>query len=147
MTNEQQYKIGEFAKLVGLSSFTLRYYEKEGLIKPHRNSAGLRYYTEHDIKWVGFLLHLKGTGMRINEIIKYVELRAQGDATIKERREMLSKVKENALSEMAELQHNIEIISHKIDWYDEKVSRGTNEDEVSEDISFEKYLEQFAIYD
>ena len=76
MGNEPEYKIGEFAKLVGLSSFTLRYYEKEGLIKPQRNVSGLRYYTKADIKWVGFLLHLKGTGMRITEIIKYVELRA-----------------------------------------------------------------------
>ncbi|MHC9531915.1 MerR family transcriptional regulator [Dellaglioa sp. L3N] len=147
MESQKEYKIGEFAKLVGLSSFTLRYYEKEGLIKPHRNVSGLRYYTEADIKWVGFLLHLKGTGMRITELIKYVQLRAKGDSTIVERREMLEKVKENALAEVAELQHNVEIVSHKIDWYDGKVSRETNEDEETEDISFEKYLQQFAIYD
>lgn len=144
MDNKQEYKIGEFAKLVGLSSFTLRYYEKEGLIKPQRNASGLRYYTKADIKWVGFLLHLKGTGMRITEIIKYVELRAQGDTTITERRELLNRVKDNAESEMRELQRNIEFISHKIDWYDGKVSSETNE---FKSLSFEKYLERFAIYD
>ncbi|WP_367370053.1 MerR family DNA-binding transcriptional regulator [Latilactobacillus curvatus] len=31
---QEQYKIGEFAKLVGLSTYTLRYYEDQGLIMP-----------------------------------------------------------------------------------------------------------------
>ncbi len=90
---QEQYKIGEFAKLVGLSTYTLRYYEDQGLIMPQRDAAGVRFYTLEDVKWVGFILHLKGTGMRITELKQYVALRAQGDATIEARKALLQKNK------------------------------------------------------
>lgn len=56
---ETIYKIGAFSKKVGLPNSTLRYYEDEGLIKPHYDDNGQRYYTDADIKWIGFILHLK----------------------------------------------------------------------------------------
>lgn len=65
---EKRYRIGDFAKLVGLSTYTLRYYEDQGLIVAQRDENGVRFYTEEDIRWVGFILHLKGTGMRLNEL-------------------------------------------------------------------------------
>ena len=135
---EQQYKIGEFCKLVGLSTYTLRYYEEQGLIKPHRDANDVRYFTLEDVKWVGFILHLKGTGMRINELKLYVQLRAQGDSTIKQRRDLLQKPRADAEAEMAELKAHLTVLSHKIDWYDGKVDRTINEDE-----SFENYLQRF----
>ncbi|KRL59623.1 MerR family transcriptional regulator [Latilactobacillus fuchuensis] len=135
---EQQYKIGEFGKLVGLSTYTLRYYEEQGLIKPHRDANDVRYFTLEDVKWVGFILHLKGTGMRINELKLYVQLRAQGDSTIKQRRDLLQKTRADAEAEMAELKAHLTVLSHKIDWYDGKVDRTINEDE-----SFENYLQRF----
>lgn len=134
----QQYKIGEFGKLVGLSTYTLRYYEDQGLIKPHRDAAGLRFYTLEDVKWVGFILHLKGTGMRINELKEYVRLRAQGDSTIEQRRALLQNTKEAAEAEIAELQAHLKVLSHKIDWYDGKVAKT-----IAEDESFEMYLQRF----
>lgn len=136
--DEQHYKISEFGKLVGLSAYTLRYYEEQGLIKPRRDTAGLRYYTLDDVKWVGFILHLKGTGMRINELKTYVQLRAQGDQTIEQRRALLQKTKSDAEADLAELQAHLKVLSHKIDWYDGKVAKTINDDE-----SFEMYLQRF----
>ena len=69
---DKKYRIGDFSELVGLNSPTLRYYEKEGLIRPHRNGSGIRYYTEQDVRWVNFLLHLKSTGMSIDQDRKSV---------------------------------------------------------------------------
>lgn len=71
----KKYSIGEFAEKVGLTTYTLRYYEKQQLILPKRDENGRRYYDEVDIKWMGFILHLKGTGMLMSEIQEYVELR------------------------------------------------------------------------
>lgn len=119
---EKKYKIGEFAKLVGLSSYTLRYYEREKLIIPHRLNNGQRFYTDHDIRWVGFLLHLKGCGMSMHEIEEYVKLRSQGDNTIPQRKELLQNVKANSLSRIREMQSHLKILSHKIDWYDGKLN-------------------------
>ncbi len=134
----KQYRIGEFAKLVGLSTYTLRYYEDQGLIVAHRDDNDVRYYLEEDIRWVGFILHLKGTGMRLNDLKRYVRLRAQGDATIEERRDMLQKVKADAEADIAELQMHLEVLSHKIDWYDGKVDQT-----IADTESFQDYLQQF----
>lgn len=41
------YKIGEFAKLIGKSTQTLRRWDWKGILKPHHISPmGIRYYTE-----------------------------------------------------------------------------------------------------
>lgn len=135
---QEQYKIGEFAKLVGLSTYTLRYYEDQGLIMPQRDAAGVRFYTLEDVKWGGFILHLKGTGMRITELKQYVALRAQGDATIEARKALLQKAKAQAEAELAERQANLQILTRKIDWYDGKLDQSIDQVE-----SFETYLQRF----
>ena len=41
------YMAGEFAKLIGISSVTLRKWDKKGWLKPHhRSPSGYRYYSE-----------------------------------------------------------------------------------------------------
>lgn len=135
---DRHYRIGEFAKLVGLSTYTLRYYEDQGLIKSRRDAKDVRYYTDQDIRWVGFILHLKGTGMRLNDLKRYVTLRAQGDATIPERREMLQKTQDDAEADIAELQMHLQVLRHKIDWYDGKVDHT-----IADSESFHDYLQRF----
>lgn len=39
---EEKMLIGEFSKITGISADTLRYYEKEGIIKPMRNESDRR---------------------------------------------------------------------------------------------------------
>jgi len=135
---EKRYRIGEFSKLVGLSTYTLRYYEDQGLIIAQRDGNGVRYYTEDDIRWVGFILHLKGTGLRLNDLKRYVRLRAEGDSTIAERRDMLQKTKDDAEADIAELQMHLKVLSRKIDWYDGKVAHT-----IADSESFHDYLQQF----
>ncbi|MCI4168305.1 MerR family DNA-binding transcriptional regulator [Bacillus spizizenii] len=36
------YSIGEFANIISVTTSTLRYYEKEGLLNPHRNKNNIR---------------------------------------------------------------------------------------------------------
>ena len=45
------YKIGEVAKLLGISSETVRYYEREGVIQSQKidQESGYRYYEALDI--------------------------------------------------------------------------------------------------
>lgn len=48
---QQFYKIGEFARLIGVSSATLRVWDEKGLLKPHHTSpSGYRYYSEEQLK-------------------------------------------------------------------------------------------------
>jgi len=138
-TTERQYSIGDFAKAVGLTAPTLRYYETEGLIEPHRLANGRRYYEEADINWVKFLLHLKGAGMSISELKQYVVWRAAGDSTIPERLELLKKVKADFLVQFNEVQHHLQILNDKINWYEEKEAGITDDPE-----SFRAYLNRFG---
>lgn len=132
----KQYSIGEFAEKVGLTTYTLRYYEKQNLIVPKRDENDRRYYDDQDLKWIGFILHLKGTGMLMSEIQDYVALRKVGDSTIEARKELLQQVRKRSLAEIEEREAHLQILSHKIDWYDGKLEHQVDE-------SFEEYLKRF----
>lgn len=47
---ENEYKISEAAERLQISIHTIRMYEKEGLILPHKNSSNQRIYNEEDIQ-------------------------------------------------------------------------------------------------
>ncbi|WP_134686034.1 MerR family transcriptional regulator [Brevibacillus migulae] len=68
------YSIREASEKSGISSYTLRYYEKIGLLPPaKRNSGGRRTYTDGDLKFLAFLKSLKETGMSLDEINEIVQ--------------------------------------------------------------------------
>lgn len=71
------YSIGEIANLTGITAFTLRYYEKIGLLpKPERQDGkknGIRRYDDHDLQFIRFIHELKDTGMKLEDIATYVE--------------------------------------------------------------------------
>ena len=46
---EPRYVISIAAKMVGIQSHTLRYYEKVGIIEPSRSRGNIRLYSERDI--------------------------------------------------------------------------------------------------
>ena len=50
MENEEpRYVISVAAKLLGVRTYTLRYYEKIGIIEPSRSQGNIRLYSEKDI--------------------------------------------------------------------------------------------------
>ena len=83
-----------------------------------------------------FLLHLKNTGMSMVQLQQYVLLRSQGDNTIAERLELLLQTRENFLQQQARLQHHLQILNNKIDWYQQR-QQGL----LSEQVSFAEYLQ------
>jgi len=48
--SEPKYVISIAARMVGIEAHTLRYYEKVGLVRPHRSKGRIRYYSEADIE-------------------------------------------------------------------------------------------------
>lgn len=63
------WKVGELAKLAGLTIRTLRFYDQIGLFSPsgHSNS-GYRLYTETDISRLQQILSLKELGLSLEQI-------------------------------------------------------------------------------
>jgi MerR family transcriptional regulator/heat shock protein HspR len=47
--NEPRYVISIAARMVGVQTHTLRYYERVGIVEPSRSRGNIRLYSERDI--------------------------------------------------------------------------------------------------
>ena len=114
--------ISQVAELTGLSTHTLRYYEREGLMLTpvDRASSTHRRYGEADVGWVEFLTKLRRTAMPIAEVRRYVELVREGDFTTLERLELLRQHRVAVLAEIAEMKKSLAAIDYKIALYEDK---------------------------
>lgn len=118
--NSKTLSIGKLAKLCGLSSHALRFYEAEGILKPvNRATNGHRQYREEDIRWLEFVLRLKSTGMPLAEIKQYAALRTQGDSTLKNRMAMLQLHRDRLLSKINDLSTSLKVLDDKVSLYKE----------------------------
>jgi len=115
-------KIAEVSEHYGISSDTLRYYERIGLIPPvNRNESGIRDYNELDLRRVEFIKCMRSAGLPIEVLIEYVGLVQQGDGTIKARKEILLEQREQLVTRMKEMQKTLDILDHKIEVYENAV--------------------------
>ena len=109
-----RYSIGQVAKKLGLTAHTLRYYDKEGLLPfVRKGSSGARVFEDEDVDWLIIIECLKGTGMQLKDIKKYMDLCQQGDATVGERLELFKRQKEKLEQQMAVFRQYMEKIDFK----------------------------------
>jgi DNA-binding transcriptional MerR regulator len=113
-------RIAEVSEKYGVSTDTLRYYERVGLIPPvNRNGSGIRDYTEIDLKRVEFIKCMRSAGLPIEALIEYINLIQQGDNTIEARKEILKEQRELLVNRMNEMQKTLEILNYKISIYED----------------------------
>ncbi len=68
----QLLRVGELADKFAISPDTIRYYERNELLKPHsRSQAGYRLYDQKNQGTLNFILHAKNIGFTLQEI-KYL---------------------------------------------------------------------------
>lgn len=68
--------IKEVSERFGVSTDTLRYYERIGLIPQiARTAGGIRDYTESDISWVEHTICMRNAGVPIEALIEYIRFR------------------------------------------------------------------------
>jgi DNA-binding transcriptional MerR regulator len=126
---EPQYTIEEAAHRTGVSTHTLRYYERIGLLEPvGRAASGHRRYTDADLGSVTFLTCLRQTGMPIRQMQQFVELTRAGDATVPDRIDALVAHQEALAEQIALLRRHFEALRNKIEYYREVAAeqRGTS---------------------
>lgn len=69
-------KIGALAKASGISTYTLRYYEKVGLLKASgRTESNYRFYTQDDLTTLLFIKRCKESGFSLEDISALIEIR------------------------------------------------------------------------
>jgi DNA-binding transcriptional MerR regulator len=116
---DSSLSISQAAERTGLSTHTLRYYEREGLMLGgvDRASSSHRRYTDSDIAWVVFLTKLRSTAMPIARVREYVDLVRLGDISTQDRLKLLLEHRDSVIAQLDEMTQSLRAIDHKIDLY------------------------------
>lgn len=114
--------INEVSKKYDITSYTLRYYEKIGLLGPiQKNKSGIRVYQEEDLKRIEFVKCMRGANLSIEALVRYMNLLKLGDSTLKERKQILYEQLSKINEQLSQLQKAHDKLIYKIDLYDKKL--------------------------
>ena len=117
--------IKEVSEKYGISTDTLRYYERVGMLPPvNRTSGGIRDYADSDLSWIELILCLRNAGLPIEAIIEYVKLFQEGDGTIEARLQLLKEQRETLLSQKEQIETALNRLNYKISRYEKAVETG-----------------------
>ena len=87
----QGIQIGELAKQTGLSIDTIRFYEKQGLIKqPRRSEGGFRLFSADDLQKLFFIRRSQLLGFSLGEIRELLVLRDEKTQACRHVRDLLN---------------------------------------------------------
>ena len=113
------YTIRQAAEKLEVTTHTLRYYEREGLLPSiERDKHGNRKFGEPDMERALLIRCLRDTEMSVGEIKRYVDLCAAGETTVKTRRQMLLDHKQTVEQRIRQMHHCLERLDRKLEYYD-----------------------------
>lgn len=115
--------IAEVSKKTELSTDTLRYYERIGIIpEVQRSESGIRNYSDYDLGWIEFSKCMRNSGMSIESIIEYIKLYNKGDATLEARKQLLISHRDAMQEKLDELQSTVNKLNKKIENYEHQMA-------------------------
>lgn len=137
--------IKQVADMFGITTDTIRYYEKVGVIPPvNRGENGYRQFTTQDMNWVFLAKSLRNAGVSIDSLIEFTRLsRVTGDERLAQKdilKEQLAEVDSN-IEEMLRVRS---LLQYKIETYDEHIAR-INDKSKSDDRVEELWKHTFKL--
>ena len=107
----------EAAEKCGLTQYTLRWYERIGLLdRVERTADGRRRFSDADLDWLMLLSKLRATGMPVRDMLGYAELVRSG-AREQERMDLLRVHRERVRQALLEQQECLKLLDAKIGNY------------------------------
>ena len=105
------YTIGETAKLLGVTTQTLRHYEKIGILQPRKidSHTGYRYYSFDQFHIIDRVKYLQGLGLHLNEIGQIIKTKDRCRPSACPKKEW----QKSLLRELEQIQNRIK----DIEWY------------------------------
>jgi MerR family transcriptional regulator/heat shock protein HspR len=95
--NEPRYVISVAARMLDIQTHTLRYYERVGIIEPHRSRGNIRLYSDRDIallKRVKSLVDDMGINLPgVEVILRMVQHMGELQNELEETRQELKKLR------------------------------------------------------
>ncbi len=71
----QTYSIGALAKVAGVATSTIRFYEREGLLKPDaRSGANYRLYSQRSLERLEFIRSAQAVGLSLRDVEKMLDV-------------------------------------------------------------------------
>lgn len=113
-------KISEVSKLTDISTHTLRYYEKVGLIYPiQKKESGIREYSDQDVSRLKFIKCMRGADVPIESLKIYIDLYDEGQHTFEERMAILKREYQNMLQKQKDVEAGVKYLKYKIELLEE----------------------------
>ena len=117
------YRIGELARLAGVTVRTVRYYEELGILAPPRRPlARHRRYGETDLVHLRRVQQLKGYGLALGEIREIFELAREDPSGQKSRLRLLDRYRAKHREAQAKMQ-KLEQYLRELHWHIEQLER------------------------
>lgn len=125
MSDERCLSIAEIAALTGLSTDTLRWYEREGILPPvSRSKSGHRRYGPRERDLVLLLSALRDAGMSTAAMKEFGLLLAEGAASHGRRITLLEETREKLDQQRRRIDQTAAALERKIKHYEDLISAG-----------------------
>ncbi len=121
---EATLTIKQMAAQSGLSEYTLRYYEKVGLIKPipRDRSSGHRRYSVAIVEIVKELSYLRASGLSLEAMRMYLLQKERGDEAAAEQKALFLAHAEEVANEIHKLKIRQRFLSGKVAYWDARMN-------------------------
>ncbi|MEK3733002.1 MULTISPECIES: MerR family transcriptional regulator [Paenibacillus] len=118
------FTMKEVVERTGISPYTLRFYEKEGVLPAvDRDANGVRKFSDHYVDCVEMVQALRSTGLPLAEIKEYAELYKSGNRTLPLRKMMLLSQKNKVEDQISRLMKALEKLNYKLALIDAQENR------------------------
>ena len=123
--NVTSWSTRDAAEKCGLTQYTLRWYERIGLLQPIvRGPDGRRRFSDEDVSWLLLISKLRATGMTVRDMQRYAQLVRSG-AGEDERLDLLQRHREMVVQAITERQECLQVLDNKISYYGRAVRAAT----------------------
>lgn len=111
------YTIKQITELTGLSGYTLRFYDKEGLF-PNlaRDGVGRRAFSDEDLRNIRTIRALREMGVPIARIRDFIAAE-RGERALERRGEIIAERTARAKAELEALEKQIKLLARAAEYY------------------------------
>ncbi|MBO0445125.1 MULTISPECIES: MerR family transcriptional regulator [Enterococcus] len=114
----------EAAEMFGLTTDTLRYYERVGVIPPvERDKNGYRIYTNRDLNWIFLAKSLRQAGVSIESLIEFATLSQLGGDVQQAQKQILKDQLQEINVKLKQMTETRDLLQYKIDTYDDHIAQ------------------------
>lgn len=127
--------VAEASARLGLGAHTIRYYERAGLLRVPRDSAGNRRFGRDELRRLEFLRRMRASGMPMSTLTRYIEFVDQGETTIPQRLAVMEEHRRSIARQLRELAAALAATDYKIATYGGRLDGRCDPDSEAPDLA------------